>query len=247
MPSEQDRIERLQTEIALKRSALVEYRAALLKLQKEVEVFARQYDKIVGTLETQLDTIRQQIENLQTPSRTSQNSMWGGYNSFEESFDAKYRREISYPAPLRQTADENSLRSLYRKLARQYHPDTTTDPAEKARRSLIMAQINAAYRARNMDVLRALDLQQPIPEVSPVAPRALTYQELYNLSRQLNDEIDAVKIEHNNLLHSPLMTLKLESSLAKMRGVNLLYEMAAKIRGELTSARVELETLRRSR
>lgn len=247
MTPEQARIERLQVEIALKRSALTEYRAALLKLQKEVESFARQYDQVVGPLESQLDAIRQQIEALQTP-RSSSDSLWGpGYNSFEESFDAKYRRELMYPAPLRQTTDETSLRALYRKLARQYHPDTTTDPAEKARRTVIMAQVNAAYRARNAEMLHALDRQRTLPAAMPPTPRAPTYQELYHLSRQLDDEIDMVKIEHNNLLNSSLMTLKIEYSLGRARGVNLLHEIAAKVRAELNAARTELEGLRRSR
>lgn len=247
MTSEQDRIERLQAEIALKRTALTEYKAALLRLQKEVEVFARQYDQVIGPLETQLDAIRQQIEALQT-SRSYSDSIWGaGYKSFEESFDAKYRREVSYPAPLRQIPDETSLRSLYRKLARQYHPDTTTNPAEKARLTVIMAQINAAYRAKKIDALYALDSSRMMPTAIPLAPRVMGYQELYNLSRQLDDEIDAVKIEHRNLLDGPFMALKIECSLARARGINLLQEIAVKARAELNLARAELDALRRQR
>ncbi len=257
MTAEQARLERLQIEIELKRSALAEYKANLLKLQKELELFARQYDKALGLLEAQLDAVRQQIEALRAAKRkpapgASGAGLWGaGYASFEESFNAKYLNpDTSNAIPAQRSVDEPTLRTLYRKLARQYHPDTTQDPAEKARRTLIMAQINAAYRAKDADALYALDGRRSSatatvrPLTSPI-PRSLTYQELYNLSRQLDDELDAVKIEHNNLLHSPLMTLKIEYSLARGRGVSLLNEIANKIRAELAAARAELDALRR--
>src|SRR5260370_24608542 len=158
MGLDQMRIERLEAEIGLKRSALAEERAVLQKLQNEVEAFARQYDRLIGPLETQLDAVRQQIEALQAAPPKFQDSIWGpGYNSFEESFDAKYRnpQNPTISAP-RRAVDESDLRTLYRKLARKYHPDTTTDQAEKARLTIIMAQINAAYRAKNIDELDAL-------------------------------------------------------------------------------------------
>jgi hypothetical protein len=162
MTSEHIRSERLKAEIELKRAALAEYRAVLLKLQREVEAFAKQYDRVIGSLEAQLDAVRQEIETLQSspePGFTfDAGTIWGPYGSFEESFDAKYRQpQNPMIQTKRQAVDENSLRTLYRKLARKYHPDTTTDPAEKARLTVIMAQINAAYRAKNMDELYALD------------------------------------------------------------------------------------------
>src|SRR5437660_1194266 len=93
---DQNRIERLKAEIELKRTALVEYRAALQKLQNEIDFFARQYDRIIGPLEAELDQIRQAIEDIQYSSNplSSQpsGSIWGQYDSFDESFDAKYRQ-----------------------------------------------------------------------------------------------------------------------------------------------------------
>src|SRR5215470_746989 len=92
MAFDQQRQKRLQAEIELKRAALAEERAALQKLQSEVASFARQYDRMIGPLEAELDSVRQQIESLQTRPVVNHDSIWGpGYSSFEESFDAKYR------------------------------------------------------------------------------------------------------------------------------------------------------------
>lgn len=261
MPYQDNRSERLRAEIELKKAALAEYRAALAKLQNEVDVFARQYDKVIGLLEAQLDSIRQQIEDMQTTSASSYSydsgSIWGpGYSSFEESFDAKYRRPNNptiLPKPGRSAPDENSLRSLYRKLARKYHPDTTTDPAEKTRLTSIMAQINAAYRAKNIDELHAIDGQKarrgandPLV-VKPLTKQEPGYYELLNTSQKLDDEILWVKSEHQRLMTSPLMSLKIEYSLARSQGRDLLREIATRVRADLDAARVELDALRRRR
>lgn len=256
MSFDQLRLERLQAEIGLKRGALAEYRATLQKLQNEIDSFARQYDRIIGPLEAELDHVRQQIEDLQRIPTTFRNdgSIWGpGYASFEESFDAKYRRPVNPPgSPQRQVIDDSYLRAVYRKLARKYHPDTTTDLAEKARLTVIMAEINAAYRAKNLDELLALDGKRPAskapPKVDPAnANRPPTYNELLSLSYQLDDEILRVKSEHQRLMTSPLMSLKIEYSIARGQGRDLLREIAAKVREDLIAAKAELAELRRRR
>lgn len=256
MAFDQQQIERLQVEIALKRSALGEERASLLKLENEIEAFARQYDRIIGPLESELDTIRQEIEALQ--SRQSNNinhgSLWGpGYSSFEESFDAKYRRpnnsnNPTISAPSRHV-DENELRTIYRRLARKYHPDTTTNAQEKSRLTLIMAQINAAYRAKNIDELRAWDGDKrgkmPPPSVENLTPREPSYYDLLKVSDQLDEELKWIRSAYKRLLSGPLMALKIEASIARSQGRDLLREVAAKIRQDLDSARQQRDQLRR--
>ncbi|MEP7286167.1 MAG: J domain-containing protein [Chloroflexota bacterium] len=253
------RIERLQAEIGLKRVALAEERASLQKLQSEIESFARQYARTIGSLEAQLDAIRQQIEALQTVSRPEQSSIWGpGFSSFEESFDAKYRRPqnpmISAPTP--RAANEAELRSLYRQLARKYHPDTTTDPAEKARLTIIMAQVNAAYRAKNFDELQALDGQKAAkrpkdhsiapPVVDPSVQREPTFFDLQKTATQLDEEIAWTRIAYQRLMIGPLMSLKIEASIARSQGRDLLRELAIRVKADLETAKTELAALRGS-
>jgi curved DNA-binding protein CbpA len=48
------------------------------------------------------------------------------------------------------------LKSLYRRLARRYHPDLAHDEEEQLRAAKLMARINALYRARDLAGLRAL-------------------------------------------------------------------------------------------
>jgi len=254
MAFDQQRMGRLRAEIELKRTALAEERAALQKLQNEVASFARQYDRTIGPLEAELDAVRQQIEILQARATMDHGSIWGpGYSSFEESFDAKYRQQnppLTFPS---RKVDDSTLRALYRKLARKYHPDTTTDPDEKARLTVIMAQINAAYRARNIDELQIIDGQKfksqkaSPPVVASAEPREPSYLDLVKVAEGLDAEIAWTHSEHSRLLSGPLMSLKIEASIARSQGRDLLHEIAARIRADLDTARTELAELRRVR
>jgi hypothetical protein len=264
--------ERLKIEIELKRAALAEIRKELAGLHQELDGFAAQYNRQVGTLEAQLDDVREQIENLQRTKPAVHISMdfdglWGpGY----ESVESQYRRAMDPNAapPPKLNIDKpsdnsssstsrkggDSLRTLYRLLARKFHPDTTTDPAEKARLTVIMAQINAAYRAKNLEELRQLADQKPDPATQkpdPVASAPKVEQktegfiELNELSHKLDEEIAWAKSEQIRLTASPLMALKIEYSLARSRGRDLLREIADKVRADLASAMAELDALRR--
>lgn len=52
--------------------------------------------------------------------------------------------------------DKEAEKRLYRQLARQFHPDLATSSAERAFRTTIMAAINNAYKAQDIETLRDL-------------------------------------------------------------------------------------------
>lgn len=246
--------EQLKAEIEQKRSELARVWAELRALRREMDDFAVLYNRTIGPLEAQLDTIRQQIEALQFQDLPSINldlrSVWG---SEYESVEAQYRRAMdpnASPKPKKISAKASpsateTLKTLYRQLARQFHPDTTTDPAEKARLTVIMAQINAAYRAKNIEELYKIANRKPEPQSAPIYKPPSTFSELLELSKKLDEEIAWVKSEKLRLLASPLMALKIEYSLARSRGRDLLQEIAVKVRADLEAALAELKSLKR--
>jgi hypothetical protein len=245
-------LERLRAEIELKRATLFELRGVLFNLQTELEGFAAEYEQHVGWLEAYLETVRGEIRASQQAPRSHEESVWGpGIFSFDEYLEARRKPANEPIKPLKPAVNEDEVRTLYRKLARKYHPDTTTDPEEKARLSVVMARINAAYSAKDAETLRALE-DQPVGQVLGAIPQRntldsskTTYQELLELSHKLDDEIAWTREEHKNLVSAPLMMLKIECSLARGKGRDLLREMAAQVQEELTAARVTLAALRR--
>lgn len=246
-------LERLRAEIALRRDALREHRRRLEALEGEIAAFARQYDRALGRLQAQLDALQEQIEQQRGESIThggSGSSMWGPYRSFEESFDARYRRPLQDthgPNAARKgmqntpRLDDGALRMLYRKLVRQFHPDTTLDPAQKARYTVIMAQVNAAYQARNAEALLELDGRPnlPPPDVSTL-DRIETLHDLMATLHRLDAEISDAQIAYQALMRSPLMQLKIEYSLARAQGRNLLLEIASRLQQEIAQLKGQL-------
>src|SRR5260221_303837 len=83
--------------------------------------------------------------------------------------------------------------------------------------------------------------------VDATGPREPTYFDLVKVAEGLDAEIAWTRSEHSRVLSSPLMSLKIEASIARSQGRDLLREIAAKIRGDLDAARVELAELRRIR
>jgi hypothetical protein len=245
-------LEKLKVEIELKRAALKEEQQRLARLREEIGSFARQYERLVGPLEARLDALQDELSRWRGGGNTG--GMWGQYASFEEAFDAKYRRNVqdthgpnaAQRAGVTRPVSEESLRSLYRKLVRRYHPDSTQNADEKARFTVIMAQINAAWRARDVNALYALDGQkvaQPAPDVSRL-DQITTLTDLMELSRRLDAEITDVQIEYRQLMTSPLMQLKIEQSLARARGGNILRELANRVQAEIDHCEAQLRKLR---
>lgn len=237
-------IDRLKVEIDLKRAALIECRAELFHVQLELEAFLADYERVVGPIESALEALRAERA---ARARQQAESVWGaGFASFDE-----YLKRNDGPAgemiqPEATAApDPDAIRTLYRRLARRFHPDTSTDLAEQARLSQIMSAINAAYGKKDYDALRQFD-ESPSGQVSsPAAMAAITrpkapetLEEWAEISRQLDAEIAMVKEETSDLRGSQIMALKIECALGKARGRDTLREIA-------TAKQHELDTLRR--
>ncbi len=53
-------------------------------------------------------------------------------------------------------AEEAEARRLYRDLAKRHHPDLAQDDEQRQRRAALMLRVNAAFRERDLDLLREL-------------------------------------------------------------------------------------------
>jgi hypothetical protein len=257
--------ERIQVEVELKRAALAEICAELAAVHKELDTFALQYNRVIGPLETQLDDILSEIETLQgrkkTPGAGDSMNFDGAFGEDYVSVEAQFRRAMDPNAPPAPKLSEiapapravptaGDIRSVYRELARKYHPDTTTDLAEKARLNVIMAQINAAYRAKDTDELYRLADRKPEPVETPKPEKVedrgpTTFAEWQALFYKLDEEIAWARSEKLRIVNGPLMKLKIEWSMQKSRGRDLLQDIAARVRSDVETATAELRRLQR--
>jgi hypothetical protein len=212
---------------------LVTAQAQLSRRQKEIRAIERRLRFRLGTsldrlaeLEGEIAQYRQEIQQLRIPGAYE-----AGYLPVEEQYRRAWRRssetELYAGADPIDPADEQQLKRLYRRLARKYHPDLSTDQQEQQLRTKKMAALNEAYAAGSLIELIALsgageevagaDSTQTDLELAGVLEKELA---------RIQRKILLIKNESDNLHNNPVVQLSLDIKLARRRGRDLLEEMS---------------------
>jgi len=98
-----------------------------------------------------------------------------------------------------------SLRAVFRQLASALHPDRELDPAERARKTALMQEVNRAYDAR--DLLALLELQLKIEQIDPASLTDLARERLVHYNRVLQDQLLRLEEELRDLTMPIALTL----------------------------------------
>ncbi len=125
-PEEQE-LEKKQCEVSVLETQLAERELELATIQAELHAFEGEYLRVVGSRYTELDRIEAQI--------------------------AEY---MAYLESSRDFKPSESLKKLYREVAKRIHPDLATDEEERQRRQHLMAEANQAYEDGDEQRLRAI-------------------------------------------------------------------------------------------
>lgn len=135
--------------------------------------------------------------------------------------------------------DEAEARRLYRDLAKRHHPDLAQDDEERQRRAALMLRVNAAFRDRDLDALRALH-RAAIP-AAPGDARSLA-DRLGWATREiarLNAILAALTAEHAAVLASDAHALWRRHEI----GEDVVEALEAQLRAQLTAHRARLAEL----
>lgn len=114
---EQQELDKKLAELAALETELAQRELDVATLQAELHAFEREYLRVVGIRYTEFDRIEAQI--------------------------AEY---MAYLESSRDFKPSESLKKLYREVAKRIHPDLTTDEEERSRRQQLMAEANQAYK-----------------------------------------------------------------------------------------------------
>lgn len=251
-------IPQLRQALADVRAQLTAAEAELAQQQEELQAFQTQYDANINPLMRQVAFVEAQVEDYLEQIRTlrDQHFLGHGYRSADAQYRAKWRHD-----PLKEkqerverpSADkappEAQIKKLYRKLARQYHPDLAQSDAERAIRTEKMAAINDAYAAGSLVELIAAanDLEAAVFDAFTTSlgsqTEAAMTQALQKELMRCQQRLAAVKLEIQNFHLRPEVELALESKFAARRGRNLLAEMQAELEKRLARKTAELEML----
>jgi predicted nucleic acid-binding Zn-ribbon protein len=236
-------------------------RARLTRRQEEVAALEQELfdlNHFVAEVEAYLLPLQRRLEDLraqlaQARQHAARRGQWGARSAFADipeapvfpdpSGSASHSPDTAPPVP--EPPGEAELKALYRALAKRFHPDLAADPAEKAWRQQMMTQVNAAYAARDLTALQALAAQPDHPPDARPKTRAALLAELQAEIERLDGVIAGLEAQLDELAKSPAVQLKLEVSLARHQGHNLLGQIAAELEAEIARAEAELAGLRR--
>lgn len=131
----------------------------LATLQVELREFEARYLRIVGVRYTELDEIEAQI--AETMAKLNPNDLDARKQAEQARSQAKESAQatesaVSDDEPTRKFAPSETLKKLYRDLAKLVHPDKFPDEAEKARHDILMARVSKAYEEGDEEALREI-------------------------------------------------------------------------------------------
>lgn len=101
--------------------------------------------------------------------------------------------------------DVQALREVFRKLARDLHPDREPDPAARARKTALMQLANQAYAAR--DLLGLLELQLQIEQIDATGLGEIAEERLTRYNRLLEAQLQRLRSELGELVTPFVMML----------------------------------------
>lgn len=129
-----------------------------------------------------------------------------------------------------------SVRAVFRQLASALHPDRELDPAERARKTALMQEVNRAYDAR--DLLALLELQLKIEQIDAASLSDLARERLVHYNRVLQDQLLRLEDE----LHDLTMPIALSLGGHAPRTLTPAYVMRA-FEADLAQTRQQLDSL----
>ncbi len=138
------------------------------------------------------------------------------------------------------------IKSLYRKLARRYHPDLARSQADLAASNQQMAEINRAYAAGDLTaLLRLAGIGLPYGvELPQSAVESIPRKEKLSEEERAERKLKAVRQQISRMTSLPIIKLSLEVKLAEHAGRNLLREMAAELQFKVDRKLAERDYLK---
>jgi hypothetical protein len=234
---------RKREELASVRAELAERELELADLRAHLRSFEGRYLREVGVLYAELDEWDARIAELEASlnsnSATKQQAT-EARDRASQSHDATHG-EASWATDFHASAD---LKSLFRELAKQIHPDFSNDDTDRRRRHELMAKANEAYSRGDSETLRSiLDDYNDLSEA--VLGEGIGAQ-LIRAIRQLHEaRKNIVNIEQKvaELRSSEIAEFKQDADTAELAGRDLLAELAQDVVGQISQKKKEYAVL----
>lgn len=226
-------LERKRREFHALERRLAKLEHDLHDLREEIGEFEKLYAATMADRVRELDQLKQELARARSEAAgTGERRRYGLRDEEPEPEDVP-RVETGTVG----TTRSESIRDVYRKVAKAIHPDLAGSDEERKRRQKLMAEANRAYAEEDRVTLQGI-LEEW--ELSPEAAVAVgTAGELALLTRRiarLAERVRAVERESARLRGTEIYRLVQRVEEAKWRGRDIIAEMAAKLDADILAA-----------
>lgn len=255
------RIAELRSLLEQAQNELIEAEAGRVERLKKLNEFDFQVRLLLGGLIQRLQTVEQEINQLRRqlrgleedwpfPAQMDDQEEWlpkqsDKFNPRDYFKEQPQSEAPSSPPPGLSQEQKAEIKQLYRQLARRFHPDLAQDEADRAYRTEIMAAVNGAYRASDLEQLRQLLLR---PEATPRPQSTQNDQQLaealFQELARCQHRLQEIRQELTKLEKGENYRFYRRYSQAKKSGRDLLAEMARQIKEEINHKLVECDILK---
>lgn len=241
---EERELEKKRRELIALEAQLVQKELDLATLQAELRTFEVRYLRSVGRPYADLDEIEAQIAEAlarKTPDdNPARQHATHARRQASESAQAAGHAEMSKVSKLSFQPSE-TLKKLYRDVARLVHPDLGTDDEDRVRRHEIMAAANRAYEEGDEARLRQiLEEWEHSPESVKGKGVEADLVRVIRKIAQIEKRLQTIASTIANLLESDLFKLKKEVEAAEAKGQDFLAILAKQVQEQVDQARCRL-------
>ncbi len=247
-----EQLNRLRAELTNVQNELIEAEAELADRLAEINAFEFQLEAGIGHLIDKLEALEREVERYNTRIQIARNRRIFGqaHIPVEEQYRRTWQTPLTAaptppPQPL-SPADETDIKQLYRKLARRFHPDLTTNESDRVRRTEKMAAVNNAYAVRSMAELAALAAEPELAggQARPGQTEGRLAQALQTEISRCRRRLREIEKEIKSLRYRPSVEISLEMKAAQRHGRDLLAEMVAGLEQKIARKTVERDMLK---
>ena len=246
---EEDELELKRIELTKLSELLAEKELELTTLRNFVLHFEHRYLKEVGIKYVELDEINAQIAEKMARQNPQDTDFQEESEIARETANSTAKDFYSHEIPKEEELSKDfkpseEIKKLYRQIAMKIHPDRATGEKEKAYQTRLMAQVNDAYAAGDIERLRQI-LQEWESSPESVTGEGIAF-DLVRMIRsisQINGRLKTIEREVEIIKETEIYGMMIQVQEAEKEDRDLLKELSAKIDSDIKLAKERLEGL----
>lgn len=244
---EEDELELKRSELTHSSELLAEKELELTTLQNSVLHFEHRYLKEVGIKYVELDEINARIAEktarqnpqdaaVQEESKTARETA----NSTAKEFQShEILKEEDFSNDFKPSEE---IKKLYRQIALKIHPDKSTNESERGYRTKLMAEVNNAYAAGDIERLRQiLQEWESSPESVIGEGIAVDLVRMIRGISQIKGRLKTIEKEIETIKETEMHKMMMQVQQVEKSGRDLLSELAVKIDSDIQLAKERFE------